>query len=70
MRSRTPPGLVLVDGAPVMVVLPSLGSSLAFLCIMPAANHKLYCEVVDCSLPLVLMKGCSQATVMQGITAA
>lgn len=35
MRSLTPPGLVLVDGAPVMMVVPSLGSSLAFLC----SNH-------------------------------
>ena len=33
MRSLTPPGLLLVDGAPVKVVVPSLGSSLAFLCI-------------------------------------
>ena len=33
MRSLTPPGLVLVDGAPGKVVVPSLGSSLAFLCI-------------------------------------
>jgi len=32
MRSRTAPLLVPVDGIPVTVVVPSLGSSLAFLC--------------------------------------